>query len=48
MFKDNTAFVTGGTGSIGSAAHEIDYLVPHVTSIPRVVERVRENSLIHG
>ena len=36
------------TGSIGSAAHEIDYLVPHVTSIPRVVERVRENSLIYG
>ena len=35
-------------GSIGQETHEIDYLVPHVTSIPRVVERVRENSLIHG
>ena len=34
--------------SIGPAPHEIDYLVPHVTSIPRVIERVRENLLIHG
>ncbi|MDP6963761.1 MAG: hypothetical protein QGF46_06300, partial [Planctomycetota bacterium] len=34
--------------SIGPAPHEIDYLVPHVTSIPRVVERVRESCLTYG